>query len=133
MTGNSLQGEGARGGVAMAPCSGAVMIAAVVSRIAIGDMSLERYDSRFREAGNIAQMELNIGTDLAPNEMVRARKILEGHEAVEEIFMGYRLYESRMTCSFVKIGMERGKYCRLFRPLFLLYNSIVSLAYKLFL
>lgn len=40
--------------------------------------------------------------------MARATKILEGHEAVEEIFMGYRLYESRMTCSFVKIGMERG-------------------------
>lgn len=48
----------------MASCSGAVIVAAVVSRIAIGDMSLERYDSKFRGAGNIAQMELDIGTDL---------------------------------------------------------------------
>jgi hypothetical protein len=50
---------------------------------------------------------------------------LWGSEALEENSYGVINLTARMTCYVVMTGIER--------LLFLLYNSIVSLAYKLFL
>lgn len=84
----------------MASCSGAVMTAGVVARIAICDMWLEGgVIPEEVKLKNLSRIELAIGVGLASRE-VGVGNTLEGHEAVEELFMGYRSYESAaMTCS----------------------------------